>query len=80
MDKDSLKDHIRTLGVKAGLVNPQSHWVPIPGKAYDEMHPAIRMQRSGDRSEHLKNFSIGGDKVVHINRGKEIQRRKQMGG
>ncbi len=81
MDKDTLKDHIRTLGVKAGLVDPQSHWVPIPGKAYDEMHPAVRAQRSGDRAEHLKQFNLSTpSNVVSINVARENRHLKAMRG
>jgi hypothetical protein len=85
MDKDTLKDNIRTIGVKTGFVNPKSHWVPIEGKEYDGMHPAIRSreQRPIDRPSRLKNFSIGSsdkDNVVSINVARENRRFKELKG
>jgi hypothetical protein len=69
---EKVKDNVRKISDTVGLTEPNSHWIPIPGKAYDEMHPAIRSQRSGDRAEHLKQFNLSGpSNVVSINVARE---------
>lgn len=69
---DKVKSNVRKISDTVGLTEPNSHWVPIPGKAYDELHPAIRSQRSGDRAEHLKQFNLSGpSNVVSINVARE---------
>lgn len=69
---DKVKSNVRKISDTVGLTDPNSHWVPIPGKAYDELHPAIRSQRSGDRAEHLKQFNLSGpSNVVSINVARE---------
>lgn len=81
---EKAKELGRKVGVATGLIDPKAHWIPIPGKAYDEMHPAVRMrqsqERKPDRAEHLKNFSVGqSSNVVHINtarQNRELKRRR----
>jgi hypothetical protein len=76
---EKVKDNVRKISDTVGLTDPNSHWIPIPGKAYDEMHPAVRAQRSGDRSEHLKQFNLSGpSNVVSINVARENRRLKEL--
>jgi hypothetical protein len=75
-----VKDNVRKISDAVGLTDPNSHWVPIPGKAYDELHPAVRAQRSGDRAEHLKQFDLSGpSNVVSINVARENRKLKNSG-
>jgi len=84
-DKDKmadLKDNVRQLSNKIGLTDANSHWIPIDGKEYNNMHPAIRMRtQPKDRAEHLKQFSVGNNSsnVVSINVGKEIRELRNKG-
>jgi hypothetical protein len=84
-DKDKmadLKDNVRQLTNKVGLTDPKSHWIPIDGKEYDNMHPAVRMRTAPkDRAEHLKQFSIGNgaSNVVSINVARENRHLKSKG-
>lgn len=77
-----LKQGARQVSDALGLTDPKSHWIPIPGKAYDEMHPAVRSQRSGDRAEHLKQFNLstGPSNVVSINVARENRHLKSLRG
>jgi hypothetical protein len=76
---EKVKDNVRKISDTVGLTEPNSHWIPIAGKEYDEMHPAIRSQRSGDRAEHLKQFSLGNpSNVVSINVARENRRLKEL--
>jgi len=76
---EKVKDNVRKISDTVGLTEPNSHWVPIPGKA--EMHPAIRSQRNGDRAEHLKQFNLSGpSNVVSINVARENRRFKELKG
>jgi len=79
---ESLKRGARQVSDAMGLTDPKSHWIPIPGKAYDEMHPAVRSQRSGDRAEHLKQFNLstGPSNVVSINVARENRHLKSLRG
>jgi hypothetical protein len=78
---EKVKDNVRKISDTVGLTEPNSHWIPSPGKAYDEMHPAIRSQRSGDRAEHLKQFNLSGpSNVVSINVARENRRIKESKG
>jgi hypothetical protein len=78
---EKVKGNVRKISDTVGLTEPNSHWIPIPGKAYDEMHPAIRSQRSGDRAEHLKQFNLSGpSNVVSINVARENRRLKESKG
>lgn len=77
---EKVKGGVKKVSDAIGLTDPKSHWIPIPGKAYDEMHPAVRSQRSGDRSEHLKQFSINmPSNVVSINVARENRYLKDKG-
>jgi hypothetical protein len=78
---ETAKDNVRRLSNFVGLTDPNSHWVPIAGKEYDNMHPAIRTRQTTDRAEHLKQFSVGNgaSNVVSINVGKEKQYLKNKG-
>lgn len=78
---EKLKEGAKKVSDAIGLTDPKAHWIPIPGKAYDEMHPAVRAQRSGDRAEHLKEFNLSGpSNVVSINVARENRHLKSMGG
>ena len=77
---DKVKSNVRKISDAVGFTDPNSHWVPIPGKAYDELHPAIRAQRSGDRAEHLKQFDLSGpSNVVSINVARENRKLNNRG-
>jgi hypothetical protein len=78
---EKVKDNVRKISDTVGFTEPNSHWVPIPGKAYDEVHTAIRSQRNGDRAEHLKQFNLSGpSNVVSINVARENRRFKELKG
>jgi hypothetical protein len=79
---DKVKQGARQVSDALGLTDPKSHWIPIPGKAYDDMHPAVRAQRSGDRAEHLKQFNLstGPSNVVSINVARENRHLKSLRG
>jgi hypothetical protein len=77
---DKVKGNVRKISDAVGLTDPKSHWVPIPGKAYDELHPAVRAQRSGDRAEHLKQFNLSGpSNVISINVARENRKLNNRG-
>jgi hypothetical protein len=76
---EKVKDNVRKISDTVGLTEPNSHWIPIAGKEYDEMHPAIRSRRSGDRAEHLKQFSLGNpSNVVHIDTARANRVNKRL--
>jgi aspartokinase-like uncharacterized kinase len=80
-DKDKMadfKDNVRQLSNKIGLTDANSHWIPIAGKEYNGMHPAIRTRTQPDRAEHLKQFSVGNgaSNVVSINVARENRKLK----
>ncbi len=78
---DKVKQGAKKLSDTIGLTDPTSHWIPIDGKQYSEMHPAIRSQRTGDRSEHLKQFNLSGpSNVVSINVARENRHLKSKRG
>lgn len=78
---DKLKENVKKVSDTIGLTDPKSHWVPIPGKAYDDLHPAVRAQRTGDRTEQLKQFNLSGpSNVVSINTARENRRLKELRG
>jgi hypothetical protein len=79
---ETAKDNVRRLSNFVGLTDPNSHWVPIAGKEYDGMHPAIRSRtKPADRAEHLKQFSVGNgaSNVVSINVARENRHLKNKG-
>lgn len=79
---ETAKDNVRRLSNFIGLTDSKSHWIPIEGKQYNEMHPAIRMRtQPGDRAEHLKQFSVGNgsSNVVSINVARENRHLKSKG-
>lgn len=82
-DKDKMadfKDNVRQISNKIGLTDANSHWIPIAGKEYNTMHPAIRMRtQPKDRAEHLKQFTVGSSNVVSINVARENRHLKSKG-
>jgi hypothetical protein len=78
---EQLKAGAKKLSDTVGLTDPKAHWIPIEGKQYSDMHPVIRSQRTGDRSEHLKQFNLSGpSNVVSINVARENRHLKSKRG
>jgi hypothetical protein len=77
---ENAKDNVRRLSNFVGLTDPNSHWIPIAGKEYDSMHPAIRTRTKPDRAEHLKQFTVGNgaSNVVSINVARENRKLKGL--
>lgn len=81
---ERVKHGAKRLSEFIGLTEPNAHWVPIPDKAYDTEHPAIRMKtQPSTRSEHFafgKSVDYQPSNVVNINVARENKRLKELGG